>query len=106
MKTLNKKIRVVSLFSGCGGGDLGLLGGFNFLGKNYRKLGYEVVWANELLDYASDTYRKNIGDHMVTGDITKIKNADIPEHDLLVGGFPCQSFSMVGRRRGFDDPRG
>lgn len=106
MKTLNKKIRVVSLFSGCGGGDLGLLGGFNFLGKNYRKLGYEVVWANELLDYASDTYRKNIGDHMVTGDITKIKNSDIPEHDLLVGGFPCQSFSMVGRRRGFDDPRG
>ncbi len=106
MKTADKKIKVVSLFSGCGGGDLGLLGGFDFLGKHYRRLGFEIVWANDILPFAVETYKENIGDHIVEGDIRSIDSKDIPAHDLLVGGFPCQSFSMVGGRKGFNDPRG
>ena len=94
------------MFSGCGGGDLGLTGGFDFLDRHYNKLGYEIVWANDILPFAVETYKKNIGDHIVEGDITKIKSADIPDHDLLIGGFPCQSFSVVGERRGLNDPRG
>lgn len=105
-KISNKKIKAVSLFSGCGGGDLGLLGNFKFLGKYYEDLNFEVVWANDILPYAVATYKKNIGQHIVAGDITQIKSSDIPEHDILVGGFPCQSFSMVGERGGFNDPRG
>lgn len=101
-----KTIRVASLFSGCGGGDLGMQGGFSFLGKKYGSLGFEIVWANDILPFAAETYRNNIGTHIVEGDITKIKSSGIPAHDLLVGGFPCQSFSMVGERRGFNDPRG
>lgn len=106
MKSPLKKIKVVSLFSGCGGGDLGLLGNFEFLGETYKDQGFKVVWANDILPFAVETYRKNIGNHIVEGDITKINDCDIPEHDLLVGGFPCQSFSMVGKRGGFNDPRG
>jgi len=106
MPKKNKQIRVVSLFSGCGGGDLGLCGGFNFLNKKYAKQRFNIVWANDILPFAVDTYRKNFGPHITEKDITKIKNLEIPEHDLLIGGFPCQTFSMVGKRQGFLDPRG
>lgn len=106
MSNTKKKIKVVSLFAGCGGSDLGLLGGFDFLGDHYQDLGFDIIWANDIEPLAVETYRKNIGDHIIEGDITKIKSTDIPSHDLLVGGFPCQSFSMVGKRGGFNDPRG
>lgn len=106
MKTSKNKIRVVSLFSGCGGGDLGLLGGFNFLKRNYGRLDFKITWANDIDSHAVRTYRRNIGDHIIEGDITKIKSSEIPDHDLLVGGFPCQTFSVVGQRKGFEDPRG
>lgn len=106
MKKANHKVKIVSLFSGCGGGDLGLKGGFDFLGKHYGERNFEIVWANDILPFAVETYKNNIGDHIVEGDITKINSFKIPDHDVLVGGFPCQSFSMVGQRRGFNDPRG
>lgn len=61
MKQRNKKIKVVSLFSGCGGADLGLLGEFSFLGRQYPALGFEIAWANEIEPVAADTYKKNIG---------------------------------------------
>ena len=99
-------MNVISLFAGCGGGDLGTRGGFTFLNKHYPKTGLNVVWANELDAYAAETYRANIGDHVVVGDIREIESEEIPEHDILIGGFPCQSFSIVGQRGGLDDPRG
>lgn len=106
MDKTGKKIRAVSLFSGCGGGDLGLLGGFNFLGKRYGKLNFDIMWANDIDAYAVATYRKNLGSHILESDIRETDLHSIPDHDILVGGFPCQSFSMVGQRKGLSDPRG
>lgn len=106
MQNKNETIKAISLFSGCGGGDLGLTGGFEFLGKKFKKLGFEIIWANDIEPYAVGTYRKNFKSTIIEGDIAKIKKDNIPDHDLLVGGFPCQSFSMIGKRKGFKDPRG
>lgn len=87
-------MKVASLFSGVGGLDLGFI-----------RAGHEVIWANDFFSDAVDTYRKNIGDHIVLGDITKISSASIPDHDILIGGFPCQGFSVANIKRGIRDSR-
>ena len=95
-----KPITIVSLFSGCGGMDLGFLGGFNFLGKNYRKTRFEIIWANEINVAACNTYRKNIGNHILEGDIHQ-KIELLPKYaDVLIGGFPCQDISINGKMEG------
>lgn len=88
-------MRILSLFSGCGGLD-----------KGFVDAGYEVVWANDFDKYAVQTYQANFGDHIVLGDINKIEITDLPAFDMLIGGFPCQPFSMMGEERGFEDARG
>lgn len=88
-------MRILSLFSGCGGLD-----------KGFVDAGYDVVWANDFDKYAVQTYRANFGDHIVLGDINKIEITDLPAFDMLIGGFPCQPFSMMGEERGFEDARG
>ena len=89
-------LNVCSLFSGIGGIDLG-----------FQQAGFEVVWANEIDKYASDTYEHNFGSaSLVRGNIKKIDVSKIPEYDILVAGFPCQAFSTAGKQRGFDDDRG
>lgn len=87
---------VVSLFAGIGGICLG-----------FKQAGFDIVWANEKDAAACRTYRYNFGsDYLVEGDIRKIDMSTIPHADILAAGFPCQSFSIGGREKGFKDPRG
>lgn len=87
----NKKYKVVSLFAGIGGLDLG----FEFAG-------FDIIWANDFDKYACQTYRANVNDNIVEGDIRLVMD-QIPEHDVLLGGFPCQPFSTLGKLKGFED---
>lgn len=86
---------MIDLFAGIGGTRLG----FHQTGK------VRVVFTSEIDAFAQKTYSANFGDEIV-GDITRIDTIDIPNHDILVGGFPCQAFSQAGLKRGFDDTRG
>jgi len=92
---MNKNYKIASLFSGCGGLDLGFI-----------QAGFKVVWANDFFYEAVETYKANIGDHIFLGDITKISSKDIPNQiDILLGGFPCQGFSIANTRRSMKDKR-
>ena len=76
-------------------------------GRNKGQTSYRCVWANEKDKYATAIYRKNFGEkELIEADIRTIKTEDIPYADLLVGGFPCQTFSVAGKRKGFKDTRG
>lgn len=87
-------MRVVSLFSGAGGLDLG-----------FRMAGHEIVWANDLYEDAVHTYEKNLGHHIILKDIHDIALEDIPDCDIIIGGFPCQGFSVANTKRHVGDER-
>ncbi|MCI9417233.1 MAG: DNA cytosine methyltransferase [Eubacterium sp.] len=87
-------MRVVSLFSGAGGLDLG-----------FQMAGHEIIWADDIYEDAVETYRRNLGDHIVCKDISEIESAEIPECDIMIGGFPCQGFSVANRNRHAGDER-
>ena len=96
---------VVSLFSGCGGMDLGFIGGFDFLGTNYPKTGFEIIWANEINPAACKTYAQNIGTHVINADFSDVTD-QLPENaDIVIGGFPCQDISINGKMRGIKGER-
>ncbi len=95
MPAKRKKPTVVGLFSGCGGLDLG-----------FKQAGFDILWANDFDTDSVTTYRENIGDHVVLGDITQIPSKDIPSNfDVLLGGFPCQGFSVANIKRSTKDER-
>ncbi len=101
--------RVLSLFSGCGGLDLGLEGGFTYLGQFYHKNPFKIIWANDIDERAIATYALNFTDtELVCGDINDVlaQGIDLPQADVVVGGFPCQDFSLAGRRYGLESERG
>jgi len=87
-------MKTVSLFSGAGGLDLGLIGA-----------GHEVIWANDIFEDAVATYKNNIGNHVDTRDIAAIPSNEIPDCDVVVGGFPCQGFSVANWGRTVKDER-
>ena len=94
MSTINYKPKMVSLFSGCGGLDMGFI-----------QAGYDIIWANDFDSDAQAVYRLNIGE--IDGrDILSIGEDEIPECDILTAGFPCQPFSNAGNRKGVHDSRG
>lgn len=87
-------MNIISLFSGAGGLDLGLI-----------QAGNIIVWANDIDNDAVETYRRNIGNHIIKGDIKDLDIDNIPNADVVVGGFPCQGFSLANMRRNIDDER-
>ena len=97
--------KVASLFCGCGGSDIGLLGGFDYLGKSYKKLDYEIVYAIDFDKWAVDTYNKNFEHKAVCADIRDVDFSKIPDVDVMIGGFPCQSFSTVNPTKDTNDDR-
>ena len=112
-----RKYSVISLFSGCGGLDLGFLGDFTYLDKHYSKRKFEITWANDIDEPSCLTFKKNFNQDIVCGDINSILSnnvgnklfGDVPlpkNVDIVFGGFPCQDFSLAGKRRGFASQRG
>lgn len=88
------KYDVVSLFAGIGGFDIA-----------FESAGFNLIWANDFDKYAVQTFRENVHENIVLADINECLN-EIPKHDILVGGFPCQPFSTLGKLKGFNDERG
>ena len=95
MSKNKKKFRVLSLFSGAGGMDLGFI-----------NAGFDIVWANDFFKEAVESYKKNVDDRIIYGDITKIDSSEMPDDiDLVIGGFPCQGFSVANTKRSMKDER-
>jgi len=91
-------MKYIDLFGGIGGFSLGI--------KRATKGEWECVYYNDFDKYAVQTYNKNFGTDYEPTDITTVKAEDIPDHDLICAGFPCQAFSVAGKRQGFEDTRG
>ena len=87
-------MKVVSLFSGAGGLDLG-----------FKMAGHDIIWANDLYGDAVETYKNNIGNHIICEDISNINADDVPDCDIIIGGFPCQGFSVANTKRHVNDER-
>lgn len=109
-RTVNMEpIKVASLFCGCGGMDLGLIGNFSFLGKHYSKNPFEITYAVDNDIYCAKIYNDNFNHKCIVKDVRDISKTELADHDLLIGGFPCQSFSISAQnppRLGYKDDKG
>lgn len=94
------KYRVASFFAGVGGIDLG------FEKAKFENSSFETVYANEIDRYAADTFEMNFDLKVDCRDIHEVNPNEIPDFDILIGGFPCQAFSIAGYQQGFDDDQG
>ena len=104
-----EKLKVASLFCGCGGMDLGVLGGFSFLEKDYPENPFEIIYAIDNDPYCSQIYNDNFNHKCLIKDVRDIDIKNMPAFDMLIGGFPCQSFSISAQnppRLGYKDERG
>ena len=106
---MTDKYKVVSLFSGCGGLDLGCVGGFKYRDKSFDENQYELVLSNDFDPVTQRVYDANerfFKHQMRMCDVKTISEDEIPDFDILLAGFPCQPFSTAGQRKGVDDYRG
>ncbi len=104
-----EKIKVASLFCGCGGMDLGVIGGFSFLGKEYKDNPFDIVYSVDFDEYCTKIYNENFNHKCIVKDVRDIIIDELPQFDMLIGGFPCQSFSISAQnppRLGYKDERG
>lgn len=101
-----RKWSVASMFTGCGGFDLGAEGGFTFLDKYYPKLPFELKQAYEIDKRACETYKLNISENISCCDLVEMDPSMMPYVDILTGGFPCQDFSSCGPKKGLEGKRG
>lgn len=103
---MQKKLKVASLFCGCGGSDLGMVGGFEYLGKKYKKLGFEIAYAVDNNPAAVKTYNDNFSHPAICADVLQEDFGNIEDEiDVMIGGFPCQSFSTVNPTKDTNDAR-
>lgn len=104
-----ERLKVASLFCGCGGTDIGIEGGFSFLGKSYPDNQMDVVYANDFEKSACDIFMANFNINVDNRDIRDVQSDEIPDFEILTGGFPCQSFSVIAqnpKRLGIKDDKG
>jgi DNA (cytosine-5)-methyltransferase 1 len=90
----NEQLTVASLFSGAGGMDLGFV-----------KAGFNIIWANDNDPDSVETYALNLGRYIILDDVETIDSNEIPDADIIIGGFPCQGFSVANVDRSSSDPR-
>ncbi|MBU8892405.1 MAG: DNA cytosine methyltransferase [Bacteroidales bacterium] len=95
---MNNKVKIIDLFAGIGGIRIGFE---KASGNNV-----DCVFTSELDKFSIQTYKANFPDEEIYGDITQINAVDVPDHDILLAGFPCQPFSQAGLKKGFADTRG
>jgi len=105
-----QRFTLVSMFCGCGGGDLGFCGDFRFLAQYYPALPFDLIWANDLDPFAWKVHVHNFGTPGTQGDIRKV-DFNSPEFlsttvDVVLAGFPCQEFALLGPRGGLTSRRG
>jgi DNA (cytosine-5)-methyltransferase 1 len=104
-KKIPNEFDLVSLFSGCGGLDMGFLGGFKFLGKTYDRLPYRILWANDIRPSACETYKTNLKHNINCDDIWEVLSTLPKTADVVIGGFPCQDVSVNGILKGSEGVR-
>lgn len=115
----NRTIKTISLFSGCGGLDLGVSGGFKVHKKSVNskslhnwvrlpKTPFDIVFANDIMQQAKAVWQRHFKGVYVTESIRDLvqNNYVFPDAELVIGGFPCQDFSVAGKRKGFNSKRG
>ena len=90
-------LKIIDLFAGIGGIRMGFEQAFGAV---------ECVFLSEIDKFAVQTYATNYGEERIYGDITQVNENSIPDHDVLLAGFPCQPFSQAGLKKGFSDTRG